>query len=123
MKCRLLFLLVFFSIGKISLAQTKVPEITIAEAKDHAGEKVTICGEVADVYVNKKAKGEPTMLNFGAAYPKQSFTCIIWKDDVPNFKYVPATYLRDKQICVTGIIKMYKGKPEMELHKQDQVFE
>jgi micrococcal nuclease len=106
-----------------AFAQKPAIEITIAEAKDHVGDKVTICAEIMETYSNTKAKGEPTMLNFGAPYPKQSFSCIIWKDDLVNFKYNPAAYLKGKQVCITGIIKMYKGKPEMEVHGQDQIFE
>ncbi len=107
----------------IALAQKPSAEITIAEAKDHEGEKVTICAEIKETFYNVKAKGQPTMLNFGDPYPKQTFSCVIWKDDMKNFNYEPAAYLKGKQVCVTGIIKIYKGKPEMEIHSQDQIFE
>ena len=120
---RWIFFASFFVFTTCALAQKSVPEITVAEAKDYAGEKVTLCGEIKETFYNGKAKGEPTMLNFGAPYPNQTFSCIIWKDDLVNFDYKPSAYLRGKQVCVTGIIKMYKGKPEMELHAQDQVFE
>lgn len=106
-----------------AFAQKPALEITISEAKDHEGEKVTICAEIKESFYNVKAKGEPTMLNFGAPYPKQTFSCIIWKDDLKNFNYEPVAYLKGKQVCVTGIIKIYKGKPEMEIHNQDQIFE
>jgi hypothetical protein len=123
MKSRLIFFIPFFLAATAATAQKTVPEITVAEAKDHVGEKVTICGEIKETFLNAKAKGEPTSLNFGAPYPNHTFSCIIWKDDLVNFKYKPATYLKDKQVCVTGVIKMYKGKPEMELHSQEQVYE
>lgn len=123
MKFPTMLVALLFVFGTRCVAQKTVPEITVAEAKDHAGEKVTICGEIKETFYNTKSKGEPTMLNFGAPYPNHTFSCIIWKDDLVNFDYKPATYLKGKQICVTGIIKMYKGKPEMELHGQDQVYE
>lgn len=119
-----LCLLVFLSlIMGAAFGQKTAQEITIAEAKDHVGDKVTICAEIKETFYNNKAKGEPTMVNFGDAYPKQTFSCIIWKDDLINFNYNPVTYLKGKQVCVTGIVKMYKGKPEMEIHGQDQIFE
>ena len=113
----------FLVSATVAVAQKAAPEITIDEAKDHIGEKVTICAEIKETFFNSKAKGEPTMLNFGDVYPKQTFSCLIWKDDLKNFNYNPVTYLKRKQVCVTGTIKMYKGKPEMELHAQDQIFE
>ncbi|CAN5453652.1 hypothetical protein BH11BAC1_BH11BAC1_29380 [soil metagenome] len=118
-----LLIISFFLIIPAVDAQKPVPEITLAEAKDHEGEKVTLCGEIIEIFYNAKAKGEPTMLNFGGVYPKNTFSCIIWKDDLVNFNYKPAAYLKGKQVCVTGIIKMYKGKPEMELNAQDQIYE
>ncbi|MCX6276387.1 MAG: hypothetical protein NTV09_14400 [Bacteroidetes bacterium] len=118
------FLIVYFTLSLIvAFAQKPALEITIAEAKDHEGDKVTICAEIKETFYNIKAKGQPTLLNFGAPYPKQTFSCVIWKDDLKNFNYDPATYFKGKQVCVTGIIKMYKGKPEMEVHSQDQIFE
>ena len=123
MKLHLIFIVSAFVFSFHARAQKTIPEITIAEAKDHVGEKVTICGEIKETFYNVKAKGEPTMLNFGAPYPNQTFACLIWKDDLVNFDYKPAAYLKGKQVCVTGIVKMYKGKPEMELHAQDQVYE
>ena len=123
MNSRFLLSVIFVLMSFVAFAQSNVPEITVAEAKDHEGEKVTLCGEIKETYYNAKAKGEPTMLNFGDAYPKQTFSCLIWKDDLANFSYKPATYLKGKQVCVTGVIKIYKGKPEMEIHTQDQVYE
>ncbi|MEO8087572.1 MAG: hypothetical protein ABI763_12165 [Bacteroidota bacterium] len=122
MYSRLLFVALFLIVTAAG-AQKPVPEITVAEAKDHEGEKVTLCGEIMETFYNAKAKGEPTMLNFGAAYPRNTFSCIIWKNDLVNFNYQPGVYLKGKQVCVTGIIKIYKGKPEMELHAQDQIYE
>jgi DNA/RNA endonuclease YhcR with UshA esterase domain len=33
----------------------------------------------------------------------------------------PAVYFRDKYICVTGMVKMYNGKPEIILQSPDQI--
>jgi len=123
MKLHLLLFSFYFAFASASFAQKKVIEITIDEAKDHVGEKVTICSEVKETYFNSKAKGEPTNLNFGAPFPKQTFTVLIWKDDLVNFDYDPSQYLKGKHICVTGVIKLYKGKPEMELKTQYQIYE
>jgi hypothetical protein len=50
-------------------AQTK--KITAAEAKDHVGDKMTVCGKVASTHYAKSSKGEPTFLNLDEPYPKE----------------------------------------------------
>jgi hypothetical protein len=122
MKEGFLILMMFATGCAWTHAQQAVPEITIGEANDHVGEKVTICGEIKETFFNAKAKGETTMLNFGDAYPNHAFSCIIWKDDLANLDYKPAPHLKGKHVCVTGTLKMYKGKPEMEAHSHDQVY-
>ena len=119
---RNILLLFFISTATVS-AQEKIPEVTARQAKNYDGKKVTICSQVKDVYVNKRAKGEPTMLNFGAPYPNQTFTVIIWKDNLKNFDNDPATYYQDKNICVTGDIIMYRGRPEIEVKTPYQIYE
>jgi hypothetical protein len=42
-------------------AQTK--KLTAAEAKDHIGDRATVCGKVASTHYAKSSKGEPTFLN------------------------------------------------------------
>ena len=38
-----------------------------------------------------------------------------------NFSYKPGEYLKGKTICVTGVVKDYKGKPEIVVDKEEQV--
>ena len=52
------------------------------------------------------------MLNFGKPYPNQTFVIAIFEKDLVNFSYVPHEFLKDKTICVTGTVIMYKGMPE-----------
>jgi DNA/RNA endonuclease YhcR with UshA esterase domain len=127
MKIRFAFfaLLIFFLVGlEVSAQKTPNPtSISIVDAKDHVGERVTICGKVEDTYYNAKVNGKPFMIYFGAKYPKQTFSAVIWNDDLKNFDYKPDEYLKGKFICIIGVIKMYKGKPEMVLNTQEQIYE
>jgi hypothetical protein len=52
-------------------AQTK--KLTADEAKDHIGDRATVCGKVVSTHYAKSSKGEPTFLNFDEPYPKGSF--------------------------------------------------
>jgi hypothetical protein len=112
MKSRLLLLLALFSLTNFSLyAQTQ--RITATEAKDHVGERATVCGQVASTRYADKSKGGPTFLNLDAAYPKQIFTIVIWGIDRSKFGQ-PETKYRDRRVCTTGVIKSYRGTPEIE---------
>src|SRR5579872_6678892 len=87
-------------------------EISPAEAAKHVGEKATVCGVVASASYAARSKGQPTFLNLDKPYPNPTFTALIWGDDRPKFDQ-PEVKLRDKRICTTGTITLYKGVPEI----------
>jgi len=72
----LLLSLLAFALTPIS-AQT----ISAADAKNHVGEKATVCGKVASERTATSSRGEPTFINLDAAYPNQVFTILVWGDD------------------------------------------
>jgi DNA/RNA endonuclease YhcR with UshA esterase domain len=94
--------------------------INANEAKDHIGETVTICDRVVSTYYYEKGKGQPTFLNFGAKYPNNTFDVVIWAEDAMMFPSKPID-LSGKPVCVTGRIKLYKGKPEMIVKYSSQI--
>jgi DNA/RNA endonuclease YhcR with UshA esterase domain len=92
------------------------------EAKNHVGERTTVCGPVVSTKWASTSGGSPTFLNIGNAYPDTNrFTVIIWKDYRKNFKFLPETYYQGKTICVTGLITEYKRVPEIEVRSQDEI--
>jgi len=68
-----------------------------------------------------KETREQLFLNFGNSYPKQLFTVVIWESDIKNFKYIPAEYLKGKNICVNGLVEIFKGKPQIIVKSQNQI--
>src|SRR5579872_1278182 len=91
------------------LAEQTIPA---TEAAKHVGEKATVCGVVASASYASRAKGQPTFLNLDKPYPNPIFTALIWGDDRSKFDQ-PEVKLRDKRICTTGTITLYKGVPEI----------
>lgn len=83
-----------------------------SQAKDHIGEKATVCGKVASTRYAATTRGKPTFLNLDKAYPNQVFTVLIWGESREKFGTPEATYL-DKQICATGKIAQYRNAPEI----------
>lgn len=94
--------------------------ISASEAKNHAGENATVCGQVASTHYAATSKGQPTFLNIDQPYPNQIFTILIWGSDRAKFGAPEATY-RGKRVCVTGLVEMYKNAPEVTAHRPNQI--
>jgi len=94
--------------------------ITAAEAKNHIGEKATVCGQVASTHYAATSRGNPTFINLDKPYPDQIFTVLIWGSDRPKFGDPEGMYRR-KHICVTGKISDYKGVPEIIAYEPSQI--
>jgi len=87
-------------------------KLTTAEAKNHIGEQATVCGKVASERYAAATRGKPTFLDLDKAYPGQLFTVLIWGENRAKFGTPEETY-RNKNICVTGRIRSYRGEPEI----------
>jgi DNA/RNA endonuclease YhcR with UshA esterase domain len=94
--------------------------ISPADAKDHVGERATVCGDVAGTHFAARSKGTPTFINLDRPYPNQIFTILIWGNDRPKFGSPEETY-SGKHICVTGKISIYRGVPEVIAYEPSQI--
>lgn len=94
-------------------------KINIEDVARHVGENVTVCSKVFGTkYLDRSGV---TFINLGAAYPASPLTLVIFSRDRSNFSKVPEELYSDKQICVTGKIKEYKGKDEIIISKPDEI--
>jgi hypothetical protein len=82
------------------------------EAARHVGENTTVCGLVASAKYASQAMAAPTFLDLGEPYPNQVFSAVILGSDRTKFG-APEVSLRQKQVCVTGEIFLFQGKPEI----------
>ena len=101
------------TISTLCFSQAK---ILVNEAYKHEGEKITVCAKVCGVTVSALV----TFIYTGAAYPDAPLTILIFNNDRKNFNNIETTY-SGKFICVTGIIKEYKGKAEMIIRKPEDI--
>ncbi len=101
----------------LSNAQTSISAV---EAKNHVGEKGTVCGDVASTHYAAGSRGRPTFINLDKPYPNQIFTVLIWGSDRPKFGDPEMTY-QNKHVCVTGKISDYKGVPEIVAYEPSQI--
>jgi DNA/RNA endonuclease YhcR with UshA esterase domain len=113
------FLMLSLLVPVLVLAQSQ-SKISAPEAKNHVGERTTVCGQVVSTHYADRTKGNPTFLNLDEPYPKQIFTVVIWGTDMAKFGDPEAKYA-SKRICVTGLIKDYRGTPEVIADEPGQI--
>src|SRR6476469_5214793 len=82
-----------------SLAQK---EIKIEDAINHVGDSVKICSMAYGGTHLETAKGLPTFLNLGRAYPDPLLTIVITDEVRKQFKIVPEDFFNNLEVCVTG---------------------
>lgn len=111
----LLLALLFTPATAAAFAQTKI--IPAAEAKYHIGETLMVEGMMSEVH--HAASGNEIFLDMGGHYPNQQFTAVIFKDD--SGKFPNADSLEGKTVDITGMIKLYKGRPEIILNDPGQI--
>lgn len=105
----------------LSLLTHAQQEIKIEDAAKHEGDSVKICTKIFGAKYFEGSKGSPTLLNAGAKYPDAPLTLVIFGESRATFKNKPEEFYTDKNVCVTGRIVMYKGKPEIVLTSEAQM--
>jgi len=96
-------------------------EIKIEDAAKHEGDSVKVCTKIFGAKYFEGSGGAPTLLNAGAKYPDAPLTLVIFGTSRAAFKNKPEEFYPNKEVCVTGRIVIYKGKPEIILSNEEQV--
>ena len=115
---RHLFTILFVGIALSCVAQS----ITPVQARKSMGKEVTVCGPVTSAQFTTQVQGNPTYLGFGNLFPNQTFSVVIMEIDLGNFAYNPAD-LKGSDICVTGMVEMFAGKPAIIVKNPSQIEE
>jgi hypothetical protein len=102
-------LIIFIGLIQFGFAQTFTPD----EAAKHVGENIKVCGKIFGGRFFETSNNCPTLLNMGAAFPAHPITIMITLEVRNKLGYVPEQELKEKNICVTGKVEMFKGKPEI----------
>ena len=113
---------VFVLAWLLTAVGTDAATLTPIQAPDHVGEMATVCGIVASATFAARSHGAPTFLNLDTPYPDHIFTALIWGSDRRKFRQ-PEVQYRDKRLCVTGRIKMFRGRPEIVVKELSQISE
>jgi len=111
----------FLSLSLVTTIACAQTEIKIEDAAKHEGDSVTICTKIFGARYFETSNRSPTLLNAGAKYPDAPLTIVIFGESRPAFKNKPEEFYPDKNICVTGKIIMYKGKPEIIVSQEKDI--
>ena len=90
--------------------------ISDSAAANHVGQMVTVEGIVANVHTSR---GNNTFLNFGAPYPRQVFSAVVFRSSQGRF--VNLDRWAGRRVRVTGRIQLYEGRPEVILTDPSQL--
>ena len=110
--------LVVGSLSITALAQTSTV-IPDSDAPLHIGQNATVEGVVVAVSTSKRGN---TFINFGGVYPNQTFTGWV-PAGTPLASDSSIHLLQGKKIKITGLIELYRGKPEIRILSRDQITE
>jgi len=109
------FIFVMF-LSTLSFSQS----VSLDSIAAYEGKRVTIFEKVESTYQSKGEK-KTTYLNFGKPYPDSLFSVVIFEASLKNFSYSPADYLKGKRVRITGVVKMYKGKPQFVITEEKDI--
>jgi hypothetical protein len=98
--------------GRVAPPPESPPVLRVDQAAGHLGEIATVCGVVASANHLSRSARKPTFLNLDRPYPEHLFTVVIWGKDRAAFGRPEAT-LPGRRICVTGLVELHKGRPEI----------
>lgn len=104
-----------------SLSLSAQSKITPDEAAKHIGDSVTVCGKIFGGRYFDRGENKITLLNMGAVYPQSPLTIVIDEASRKNFTTKPEEFYTDKTVCITGIVKEFKGKPQIVVTKETEI--
>ena len=92
-----------------------IPVIDWFDAHNYYNQYVIIRGTIVKTYNS----GIVCFLNFDSNY--QYFTAVIFASDFLGFPFIPEAFYLRKKVYIIGIIKEYKGSPEIIVKTPDQI--
>jgi len=101
---------------KIDESSKKSKLISWKNADKYYGQKVTMTGKIIDTHDS----GKVIFLNFAKDY-RNTFTAVIFKSNEYKFDFEPEKSYLNKYVFISGVIKKYKGAPEIIIEEPGQI--
>lgn len=94
-------------------------QVSATDSKHYIGNRCTVCGTVVSTRFTQKTGA--TYLNLDYNFPNQVFTLVIKGEDRVNFSYIPEIYLKNKQLCVRGLVEEFNNTPQMTIKNEKKL--
>ena len=93
----------------LTVAAADPPTIAAAEASDHVGKRVKVCGEIASVgrAFAKREGGKQVFLHFDKEPPNSPFVAVVIGRDLEAYLRLDKAVHR--KACATGYVKQREG--------------
>jgi DNA/RNA endonuclease YhcR with UshA esterase domain len=104
-------------VASLGAAATQAAVISASAAASHAGQAVTVEGQVSEVHTARS--GKETFIDIGGAYPNQAFTAVIFQPSMAAVGDVGG--LAGKTVDVSGTVQTFQGKPEVIVTSRAQI--
>jgi len=88
------------------------------QAAQHLGYDVTVEGRIVDTHLIES--GAICFLNF-KENDREAFYLAMFREAFEDLPQPPQDYYLGKTIRVTGLVKTHKGRPQIEVHSNDQI--
>ncbi len=113
---------VFFFIAFICMSNFVLSQkiVQLDSVGDYIGKEVKVCVKVEGTH-KSNGKNQLIFLNLGKPYPDAPLLAVIFEKDFKNFSYAPDKFLDKKNVCITGKLVLYKGKPEFIIKNEKQI--
>jgi hypothetical protein len=106
----------------LTIAASAQTSIKLEEVKSHIGDSIQTSGKISGVRYFPKAKGGPTLVNIGGAFPNQLLTVVIPDSLRSKMPWESVeSFLQDKEVIVIGKIELYKEKPQIVISHLSQL--
>jgi len=90
--------------------------ISVSDAMNHIGKNVTVCSRVASI----KESAAITQVSLDQKFPNSPLTLIIFGKNYSKFSPL-GELLKDKNVCIKGIISEYKGKAQIVVENAEDI--
>ena len=89
--------------------------ILASQARAYIGQNKLVCGNVAEV----KEIPAGLFINLDKPYPNAAMTAVIWREYINKIGRLQTT--ENSRVCVSGVIQSYRGTPQIEVERREQI--
>ena len=100
-----------------ALTATYKNGIDVRDAANYIGKQVTVCSRVVGI----RSGTTITQISLDQKYPNSTLTIIVKAENYSKFSAPIEQLFKDQNVCISGTVEDYKGKPQIIVEDPDQI--